>query len=391
MTRLLVCWNLAHGSALRVVFCAVAIMLAFFLFVLTDAIGMRMARGEIGDGDDRLMVVHKHAMSESLPLSYLDRIAQVPGVAAVAPRHLFNGWFRDPSNTFTQYLVDPARDLALHPEYQLPPDQRAAFVAGGKGVLIGRGLARRHGWRIGDNLALGSSWLNEAAVVNKLAVTVVGVFDAGPGASAGQVNTDLMLIDRGYVAEAAPYSRSVVGWFVVGRAAGAGAAALAPAIDAVFANSPAPTATSTERAMSQRMAQRLGDLTRIGLVTALASFWALMFAVGLYFWQNMTERAQTIAVLRAIGFGRWRLFRAVLAGAMMLCVGAAVAGCALAAWALPSLAAALDNVLPGVRLAAPTLYRALAIMLLLGALGGALAGLRMRYNVPSRGAAGDAA
>lgn len=381
MTRLLISWHLTHGGLVRASFCAIAIMLAFFLFVLTDAIGSRLERGNIGGGDDRLMVVHKFALSESLPAAYRDRIAAVPGVTAVAPRHLFNGWFRDATNNFTQYLVDPVRDLALHPEYAMPVAQRDAFLAGGKGVLVGQTLARRYGWKVGDNLSLGSTWLHGSSV-ETLAVTVVGIFEAAP--QARQVDTDVMLIDKAYFSEVVPFARNLVGWFVVGRAPGSVAPQVAGAIDALFEHDSAPTATSTERAMSQRMAQQLGDVTRIGLASSIASFWSLMFAVGLYFWQNMTQRAQHIAVLRAIGFTHLRLFGALLGGSMMLSVGAALAGCLLAALALPLVASELDKVLPGIEMDARTWYRAVAIMLMLGLFGACLAALRMRFNTATR-------
>lgn len=383
MTRLLISWHLTHGSAGRAALCALAIVLAFFLFVLTDAIGARLENGEIRVSDERLMVVHKHALSESLPLSYLDRIAAVPGVAGVTPRQSFGGWFRDPANTFTQYLVEPRRDLALHPDYRIAPGERAAFEAGGKGVLVGRSLAERFGWKIGDNLSLGSVWLSNSNPAT-LALTVVGIFDAGAGAGGEPANTDLMLIDRGYFVEAVPYARTLVGWYVVARTPDSDPAQVAAAIDALFENSRAPTTSSTERALSQRMAQQLGDVTRIGLATSFASFLSLVVAVALYFWQNMTERADQIGVLRAMGFTDLPLFGFLLAGSLMLCVGAALAGCLLAALCLPAVAAALDSVLPGIQLAARTWYRAIGMMLLLGVFGALLAGLRMRHNKSAR-------
>ena len=383
MTRLLISWHLTHGSPGRVVLCALAIGLAFFLFVLTDAIGTRLEHGEIGVGDERLMVVHKYALSESLPLSYLDRIAAVPGVTMVAPRQSFGGWFRDPANSFAQHLVDPRRDLALHPEYTMPDDQRAAFLAGGKGVLIGRNLAQRFDWKIGDNISLGSIWLSNSAP-GTLALTVVGIFDAAGSGGDEQASTDHMLIDRGYFAEAAPYARTLVGWYVVGRTPGSDPDQVAAAIDALFENSRAPTSSSTERALSQRMAQQLGDVTRIGLATSFASFLSLMFAIALYFWQNMTERAEHIGVLRAMGFTDLPLFGFLLTGSLLLCVGAALAGCFIAAFCLPAVAAELNNVLPGIQLAPRTWYRATGMMLLLGVFGALLALLRMRHNNPSR-------
>ena len=46
--------------------------------------------------------------------------------------------------------------LAMYPEYQVPPDQYRAFMADQRGCVIGRKLANKFGWKIGDTFFLES-------------------------------------------------------------------------------------------------------------------------------------------------------------------------------------------------------------------------------------------
>jgi putative ABC transport system permease protein len=40
--------------------------------------------------------------------------------------------------------------FAMYPEYQLPPDQYQALLQDQRGCAIGRKLASKFGWKIGD-------------------------------------------------------------------------------------------------------------------------------------------------------------------------------------------------------------------------------------------------
>jgi putative ABC transport system permease protein len=44
----------------------------------------------------------------------------------------------------------------MYPEYQVPPDQYKALMADQRGCVIGRKLANKFGWKIGDTFFLES-------------------------------------------------------------------------------------------------------------------------------------------------------------------------------------------------------------------------------------------
>ena len=50
----------------------------------------------------------------------------------------------------------PSRTWRCVPEYQLKPDEKAAFMADMRGAVIGPALAKKHGWKIGSTFQLES-------------------------------------------------------------------------------------------------------------------------------------------------------------------------------------------------------------------------------------------
>src|SRR5258708_6615788 len=50
--------------------------------------------------------------------------------------------------------VDAAPFLSLFPEYQMTPEERAAWLADRMGAIVGEKLANKYGWRAGDRVSL---------------------------------------------------------------------------------------------------------------------------------------------------------------------------------------------------------------------------------------------
>ncbi len=62
----------------------------------------------------------------------------------------------DFSNFFPNLAVDPEPFFAMYPEYILPPEQFRDFMGDLRGAIIGRKLANRFGWKVGDTFYLES-------------------------------------------------------------------------------------------------------------------------------------------------------------------------------------------------------------------------------------------
>jgi putative ABC transport system permease protein len=89
-----------------------------------------------------------------LPLNYAQRLRAVEGVRQVSWSNWFGGVYITERNFFPQFAVDPATYLPLYPEYKIPDAERNAFLRDRQGVLVGRKLADKFGWKVGDQIPL---------------------------------------------------------------------------------------------------------------------------------------------------------------------------------------------------------------------------------------------
>ena len=100
----------------------------------------------------------------------------------------------------------------MYPEYQLPPDQYQAFLQDLRGCVIGRKLANRYGWKIGDTFFLESFIPPYRKRDGPFEFVVKGIFDTDPVRYPG-TDTNVMLFNYKYLYEAtgpAPGRRHVL-------------------------------------------------------------------------------------------------------------------------------------------------------------------------------------
>ena len=91
-------WSNLKRKKLRTVLTVLSILVAFLLFGALCAIKAAFTAGVTLAGRDRLIVRHKVSIIQSLPQSYEQRIANVPGVDAVSGQSWMGGIYQDPKN-----------------------------------------------------------------------------------------------------------------------------------------------------------------------------------------------------------------------------------------------------------------------------------------------------
>ena len=128
--------------------------IAMLLFGLLVIVRFAFNQGVEVAGADRLIVMNRVTFIEPLPISYMDRIAAIPGVKAVSHATWFGGTYQDPKNFFPQFAVDPETWHAMYPEYVVPDDEFKAFVADRQAAIAGVETAKRFGWKIGDRIPI---------------------------------------------------------------------------------------------------------------------------------------------------------------------------------------------------------------------------------------------
>ncbi|MFQ5453069.1 MAG: ABC transporter permease, partial [Candidatus Zixiibacteriota bacterium] len=110
--------------------------------------------GAKASSPNRLVTHNRISIIFPLPLAYKEKILKIEGVTGISNVQWFGAVYIDPKNFFVQFAVDHATFFDLYPEYIIPPDQMEAFLKERNAVIVGRKLADRFGWSLGDRVTL---------------------------------------------------------------------------------------------------------------------------------------------------------------------------------------------------------------------------------------------
>ena len=374
--------NLLRRKA-RTTFTAASMFVAFVLFGVLMAIRVAFTMGVDVAGADRLLIFHKTSIILPLPISYAERVRATPGVSEVTSATWFGGIYQDPANFFGQFAVEPASYLRMYPEFSVPEDQKKAWFEDRTGALVGRALADRFGWKVGDRVPLqGTIWRLPGGA--PWTFTIRGIYDT---TITGADNTQF-LFNREYLAEVArkqfgpnAFGSSTVGWYLIRIADPARAAQIAASIDKQFENSQAETKTNTEKAFAQSFANQVGDIGSIMIAIAGAVFFTILLVAANTMAQSIRERTNELAVLKTLGFNNALVLSLVLAESIMLAVIGGGLGL-LVGWVIIRQGDPTGGLLPGFFIAPRDLALGVAFVLLLGATAGAMPALQaMRLRI----------
>jgi putative ABC transport system permease protein len=328
-------WAALFRKKTRTVLTLLSVFVAFMLFGLLQAVEIAFESGAESADAKRLLTTARYSIIEPLPLSYLRRIEQVPGVIGVAHADWFGAKYQNESNAFPVFAVNPERYLAMYPEFVVPPAQREAFAETRTGAIAGKRLAERYGWRLGQKLPISSEIHPRRDGSLDWEFDLVGFLDAEDPALRG--NTDLVLINAAYFEEARQAGRGTTGWYIERIADPARARAIAARIDALFMNSPDETKTQPEKEFALGFAKQIGDLGALVTRILAAVFFTILILTGNTMAQSLRERIPELAILKTLGFSDLKVTALVLAESALLLVIGAGLGMAAAMLSLPVL------------------------------------------------------
>jgi putative ABC transport system permease protein len=102
---------------------------------------------------DRIVTRNAISIIQPLPLSYRDRIAQVPGVTKVTFSNWFGGVYKDRKNFFAQFAIDPASGLDVF-NLRFVQGKKEDFIGDRNSCIVGTKLAEKYGFKLGDTVPL---------------------------------------------------------------------------------------------------------------------------------------------------------------------------------------------------------------------------------------------
>jgi putative ABC transport system permease protein len=287
----------AFRHKLRTGLTMVGLVVAICAFGLLRTIVDAWYAGVEASSSTRLVTRSNISLTFPLPLNYAQRLRAVEGVRQVSWANWFGGVYITERNFFPQFAVDPPSYLALYPEFRVSEDARVAWLRDRKGVLVGRTLADKFGWKVGDQIPLRGTIYPGTWSFN-----VRGIYDGA------EANTDenQMLFHWAYINESirarSGDATDRVGVYILGIDEPSNAALVSQRVDAQFANSLAETLTETEKAfqlgfvsMSEAILLAIQAVSYIVIVIIMAVMANTMM-------MTARERLAEYATLKALGF-----------------------------------------------------------------------------------------
>jgi len=325
-------WANLRRKKVRTTLTIGSFLVAFFLFGLLAAIRMGFQGGAGAAGADRLNVINRVSLILPLPFSYRDRLLQLPGVKAVTHASWFGGVYQDERNFFPQIAVDKDTWFNVYADYILTPEAREAFLRDRQACVVGRSLADRFGFKVGDRLPLrGTIW------PGNWEFNVAGIYVG----SRPDADTSGMYFRSDYLEEQRAFGKGTVGWYVVQLDDPDDGVRVSKAIDEFYSNSPFETLTQTEKAFAASFVKQMGNVELLILSIGSVVFLTLLLVTGNTMAISVRERYGELAVLKTVGFSDFRVLKLILAEALLIAGQGGLIGLVLAKAMIPGLSRAL--------------------------------------------------
>ncbi|HUN73352.1 MAG TPA: ABC transporter permease [Steroidobacteraceae bacterium] len=325
-------WAALLRSRLRTLLTFLSIVVAFLLFGVLHGVvgGLDVLINSMSD--TRLRVLNRIGFTHWMPIAIRNEIERIPGVTAVAANGYFGGYYQDPKNQLGGSAMDMAALFRIYPELVLPEAERATMLRTRTGAIIGADLASRYGWKVGDRITVDTPIWAHPDGSRSWVFDIVGIFHY----SKGDLPTNELWMNYDYFSEGGGM-KDQASQFIVGIKDPASATRISRQIDALFRNSASPTLTQTEKAWAQSNIRRAGNIRFIVNAIIGAVLFTLLALTANTMMQSVRVRIGELAVLKTFGYSNGIVAMLVVLEALMLCLGAALCGLALAALAFPPL------------------------------------------------------
>lgn len=371
-------WASLFRKKLRTTLTLLSIIVAFFLFGLLQSVSQAFSNVASQTQADRLITNSRYSIIDLLPQSYLAQIASVPGVRNVTHATWFGGSYQDKAAEFAIFPVEHESYLEVANEIKLPPDQMEAWKRTRTGAIIGRALAAKYNWKIGDKVPVKADIWPQAGGELLWTFDIVGIYENTNDANNGE---QALLFRNDYFDEARQAAKGRVGWYILKIDDAKNADTISRQIDALFDNSESETKTQTEAAFAQGFIKQIGDISLIVTAILGAVFFTILVLTGNTMSQALRERIPEFGILKTLGFGNGQVLTFVLVESLLLTILGGLIGLGLAAL----MAGAMKSSLAAVGVSGigwPVIWRALVAMVVLGIAVGFLPALKaMRLKI----------
>lgn len=346
-----------------------SLAIALFLLCVLRSLVVALDAGVRESAANRQIVQSTVSLFVGLPRAYETKLRQVEGVEKVSAWNWFGGYYQRPSNFFGQFAVDPKLILDMYPEIEIVEGSREDFEKKQTACLVGQDLARRFDKKIGDSFPIiGALYprLDNQAWDFKIAAIY--------RSNRKNVDSGTMYFHYKYLEKALESGEADgppgVSLFVLQTAPGADGVVVASAVDALYANGPQKTLTTSEAEFQAQFVGMIGSLPFFMNSIGMGVFAAILLAALNTMLMAAREQTRDVGVLKSLGFSDGTVFSLMLLQALTLCTIGGGIGIGLAKMSEPGMADFLGTTFPGYAVTGGTLLLGFLLTLAVGLFAG---------------------
>jgi putative ABC transport system permease protein len=294
---------------------------ALFLFGLLAVVRGAFHQGVDVAGADRLVVVNRVSIIQPLPVSYKEQLQALPKVKAVTYSSWFGGIYQDEKNFFAIFAIDRDTYRSVFPEFVISDEHWRAFGDDREGAIVGEGLARRFGWKVGDRIPIKGTIFPGTWEFN-----IRGIYHG----TRTQDDLNQFWFRGDYFDERKPFQKGTVGWYAVRVDSPDDSVSVSRKVDQMYANSAWETKTETESSFAASWVKQMGNIELLILTIGTVVFFTLMLVTGNTMAISVRERIRELATLKAVGFSDTFVLSLIVAESLLIASLGGAVGLALA-------------------------------------------------------------
>jgi putative ABC transport system permease protein len=315
------------GHPIRSALTALSVGVALALLCVLDATARGFTAAVDLAAQDRLVVMSQVSLFVDLPIAYQQKIAQVEGVKDTTKFQWFGGYYQEPgTGFFAQFGIEADRFQGMFPEIGIVDGDYADFSKQRDACVIGKGLAAKFGWQVGDTVPLISMLFPKGrSGVEAWPFTVRAIYT--PTRKNWDDQTLFFHFDylRESLATGVAQGPAGVGTYWLQLQDGARAETVMAAVDGLFENGPQRVRTTTEAEFNRMFLSMMGNIPLLLRSIGGAVLFAIFFAVLNTMLMAGRERTRDLGIMKALGFSDGRLATLLIVESVLLVsIGSAV-------------------------------------------------------------------
>ncbi len=359
-----------------------AVAVAVFLFCFLVSLIVTLDAQVEEASQDRLIVQSAVSLFVDLPLDYQTKISGVAGIEHVTKWQWFGGYYQSPDQGFfAQFAVDPKPFFDMYkPDVEITEGPEGspgndtwnetlqAMLTEKRGALIGKSLAEKWGWKVGDTIPLnctifqksdGSAW----------DFVILGIFTK----KKANVDENTLFFRFDYLQDTMEASDPDfpigTGTYFIEAKPGLSAQVIGE-VDSLFTNGPQRTKTTTEAAFQQSFVSMLGNLPLFLGTIGGAVVFAVFFSVVNAMMISGRQRIRESGILKALGFRDGVIGTLIVFESLLITLLGGLAGIALAFGSGKGIQKNLQNFFPNFVVEPKTMILGLSIAVIMGVIAG---------------------